>query len=132
MTGPFAPLGRFINDPERACTYSPGDTPAADCGKPATWHIMWNVDAEVSFACNPHMDQARSRYVFVDSHQLGPDCGMPNALWDLDNGRCVYPDEPDAATRAELQPAAHNHGPSVRECAADDARWWNGEKTGEQ
>lgn len=90
---PFAPLGRSINDPDRTCIYSPGDTPANDCGTPATWHVMWNVEAEVSFACDPHMDVARHRFVFVDSHQLGPDCGMPSALWDLDENRCVYPDD---------------------------------------
>ena len=27
--------------------------------------------------------------------------------------------------------AGHNDGPSVRECAAADRRWWNGEKAGE-
>jgi hypothetical protein len=100
-TDPYAPLGRFIDNLEQRCTYSPGDTPAADCGAPATWHIMWNVDAEVSFACDPHMDKARRRFVFVDSHQLGPDCGMPGALWDLNEKRCVYQDESGAAVLAK-------------------------------
>ncbi|MFE0470539.1 hypothetical protein ACFW2V_02835 [Streptomyces sp. NPDC058947] len=36
------------------------------------------------------------------------------------------------AFRAALQPPAHNAGPSIRECAEADRRWWNGEKTGEQ
>jgi hypothetical protein len=76
-TDPFAPLGRFIDDPARACTYSPGNTPAADCGAPASWHIMWNVDAEVSFACDPHMDHARRRFVFVDSHRPLPRLPAP-------------------------------------------------------
>jgi hypothetical protein len=101
---PFAPLGRSINDSDRICIYSPGDTPASDCGTPATWHIMWNVEAEVSFACDPHMDVARRRFVFVGSHQLGPDCGMPGALWDLDGNRCVYPDEPVVETAAVKEP----------------------------
>lgn len=30
------------------------------------------------------------------------------------------------------QPPAHDTGPSVQEAAADDTRWWGGEKTGEQ
>lgn len=35
--------------------------------------------------------------------------------------------------RAALQPPpAHNAGPSIRECAQADRRWWDGEKTGEQ
>lgn len=131
-TDPFAPLGRFVDNLARMCTYSPGDTPASDCGAPAIWHIMWTVEAEVSFACDPHMDQARARYVFVDSHRIGPDCGMPGALWDLDNHRCGYPDEPADAAVAELQPAAHDSGPTVAECAADDQSWFDGEKAGER
>ncbi|MGX1129931.1 hypothetical protein RKD49_002121 [Streptomyces glaucescens] len=31
-----------------------------------------------------------------------------------------------------LEQPAHNAGPSVAEAAADDRRWWNAEKTGEQ
>lgn len=41
----------------------------------------------------------------------------------------------DQAHRDDLaaEPApAHDAGPSVRQAAADDLRWWNGEKTGEQ
>lgn len=29
------------------------------------------------------------------------------------------------------QPAAHDAGPTVAEAAAQDRRWWNGEKAGE-
>jgi hypothetical protein len=118
IDNPFAPLGRFISDPDRNCIYSPDDTPVSDCGMPATWHIMWNVEAEVSFACGPHMDKARRRFVFVDTHPVGPDCGMPGALWDLDNSRCVYPDAADAAIQAELQPAARGGGHTLTQPAA--------------
>lgn len=97
---PFAPLGRFIDDHQQACNYSPGDTPSADCGADGTWHVMWNIAAEVSFACDPHMDLARSRFVFVDSHRIGPACGMPGALWDLGNKQCVHPDAPDLEAAA--------------------------------
>lgn len=97
---PFAPLGRFINDQAQQCTYSPGDTPSADCGAPATWHILWNVDCEVSLACDQHMTVVHSRYVFVDSHRIGPDCAMPGALWDTAAKRCLYPDEPVSSTAA--------------------------------
>lgn len=97
---PFAPLGRFMDDQQRVCNYSPGDTPDNDCGADGTWHVMWNVAAEVSFACDPHMDRARSRFVFVDSHRIGSDCGMPGALWDLNDKRCVYPNEPLAESVA--------------------------------
>ncbi|KAB1146794.1 hypothetical protein F7R91_14535 [Streptomyces luteolifulvus] len=42
----------------------------------------------------------------------------------IQDGECVY-GPPDPA------PARHDSGPSVRECAEADARWWGGEKTGE-
>ena len=106
---PFAPLGRFIDDPQRTCNYSPGDTASADCGTEATWHVMWNVDAEVSFACDPHMAVARTRFVFVGAHPIGPDCGMPGTLWDLDENRCRYHDEP-AGESAEVAAPLHAQG----------------------
>jgi hypothetical protein len=37
----------------------------------------------------------------------------------------------DAVDVPPLQPPAHNAGPSIRECAEADARWWGGEKAGE-
>lgn len=91
---PFAPLGRFVDYRGQKCGYSPGDTPGADCQVDATWHIMWNADCDAGMACDPHMDVVRGRFVFVDSHRIGPDCGMPSALWDLDSKRCLYPDDP--------------------------------------
>ncbi|MET8113761.1 hypothetical protein [Streptomyces prasinus] len=101
---PFAPLGRFVDFRGQKCGYSPGDTPDADCPADATWHIMWNTDGEVGLACDLHMAEAR-RFVFVDSHRVGPDCAMPGTLWDLDNQRCVYPDEPTVESAAAEQPA---------------------------
>jgi len=101
---PFAPLGRFIDAPQRTCNYSPGDSPNTDCGANGTWHVMWNADAEVSFACDPHMAVARARFMFVGAHPVGPDCGMPGALWDLHENRCLYPDEQaDESTEAVAQ-----------------------------
>lgn len=89
---PFAPLGRFVDYRDQKCGYSPGNTEATDCPVDATWHIMWNADRDTGMACDPHMDMVRARYVFVDSHRIVPDCGMPSALWDFDEKRCVYPD----------------------------------------
>ncbi|MFD7465088.1 hypothetical protein [Streptomyces tendae] len=96
---PFAPLGRIVDFRHRKCGHSPGDNPSTDCPADATWHIMWNTDREVGLACDPHMDVAR-RYVFVDSHRIGPDCAMPGALWEVDGQRCVYPDEPSGEAAA--------------------------------
>ena len=101
---PFAPLGRFIDDPQRTCNYSPADSPSSDCGVDGTWHVMWNADAEVSFACDPHMAVARTRFVFVGAHPVGPDCGMPGALWDIEENRCRYPDETASKSAEEATP----------------------------
>lgn len=101
---PFAPLGRIVDSRHRKCGHSPGDNPGTDCPADATWHIMWNTDSEVGLACDPHMEVAR-RYVFLDSHRIGPDCDMPGTLWDFDEKRCVYPDEPAAETAAAELPA---------------------------
>ena len=102
---PFAPLGRYVEDRGQKCGYSPGDSSDTDCPADATWHIMWNAEAEVGFACDPHMAEARARFVFVGAHLIHPDCGMPGALWDLDANRCVYPDEPTAQAEAVQLPA---------------------------
>jgi hypothetical protein len=95
---PFAPLGRCLAHRGQTCSYSPGDTPDTDCPASATWHILWTADLDAGLACDPHMTVARERFVFVDSHHVGPDCAMPGAHWDFDSKRCVYPDEPAVET----------------------------------
>lgn len=102
---PFPPLGRPVHARGQKCGHSPGDTPNTDCHHDATWHILWNAEADAALACDPHMAAARRRFVFVDSHRVGPDCSMPGALWDLDNQRCVYPDEPTKESAAAVQTA---------------------------
>lgn len=97
---PFAPLGRDVRLRGRKCGHSPRDVPATDCQSNATWHIAWDTNLENGLACDPHMDEARTRYVFVDSHRVGPDCQMPGVVWDFDNKRCVYPDAPTTETAA--------------------------------
>ena len=99
---PFPPLGRFVDIRGQKCGYSPGNTPSSDCPAEATWHIIWNLDLETGMACGPHMDLVRARYMFVDSHAIEPDCGMPGTLWDFDNKRCVYPDQPGTEAQAVL------------------------------
>lgn len=44
----------------------------------------------------------------------------------------VCPDDVRKVVLAALDQPAHNAGPSIRECAQADRRWWDGEKTGEQ
>lgn len=102
---PFAPLGRDLAHRGQTCSYSPGDTDATDCPDKATWHIMWTAEGDVGLACDPHMDVARRRFVFADSHRIGADCAMPGAFWDFDNRRCIVPDEPAAKNTAAEEPA---------------------------
>jgi hypothetical protein len=108
---PFAPLGRFVDYRDQKCGYSPGDSEATDCPADATWHIMWNADRDTGMACDPHMATVRARFVFVGAHPIGPDCGMPGALWDFDDNRCVYPDEP-AAESTEIATPLHAQEPA--------------------
>ena len=102
---PFAPLGRDVRLRGRKCGYSPGNAPATDCQDDATWHIAWDTNLENGFACDPHMDFVRTRYMFVDVHRIGPDCQMPGSHWDFDNKRCVVPDE-SAELAAEAEQSA--------------------------
>jgi hypothetical protein len=37
----------------------------------------------------------------------------------------------EGCERSFMVAPAYNAGPTVAECAADDRRWWGGEKTGE-
>lgn len=104
MTGPFAPLGREMDTSGQTCTYSPGDLAANDCGEKATWHIAWNPNLDNGLACDPHMAEARARFVFVDSHRVGSECAMPGTAWDFDNARCIYPDNPTPAEEQVAEP----------------------------
>lgn len=91
---PFPPLGRTMEIGRRQCSYSPGDTPAHDCGEVATRHILWHPNGDNGLACDPHMAVARSHFVFADSHPVGPDCGMPGTEWSFDEKRCICSGEP--------------------------------------
>ncbi|MFF3928208.1 hypothetical protein [Streptomyces hirsutus] len=97
---PFAPLGRTMDAGRQQCTYSPGDIPANDCGAQATWHILWAPNGDAGLACDPHMAEARHRFVFTDSHRVGPDCDMPGTAWSFDEKRCFHPGELVTVTAA--------------------------------
>jgi len=100
----FPPLGRDVNTRGQHCGHSPADTPDTDCKNPATWHIMWTTDGDAGLACDQHITEAR-RFVFLDSHPVGPDCVMPGTHWDFDAKRCVVPGEPSVEAAAVEQPA---------------------------
>lgn len=86
------PIGRIMDAGRKLCSYSPGDTAATDCDAPATWHIAWNADLDAGFACCEHITLVQRRFVYLDRHPMGSDCGMPNALWFFEEKRCGYPE----------------------------------------
>lgn len=101
---PFAPLGRNLDHRGQKCSYSPGDTDTTDCPADATWHILWTTQLDNGFACDPHMAVAREQFVFVDSHQVGPDCGTPGRVWHYTQKRCLRPDESSTRSAAFTLP----------------------------
>ncbi len=64
------------------------------CGKPAVVHIAWYFNPCVaSFSCPEHATKALNKWSYFQVHLVGPDCGMPGAVWDGDEERCLYPGE---------------------------------------
>lgn len=90
---PFVPKHDPLPLNGQACAYSP--TPGSGyCGRPATWHVMWDGAMDNSFTCDEHMDLIQQRWVFDDRHPVVADCGMPGALWSYKDGHCFVPDSP--------------------------------------
>lgn len=84
------PIGRIMDTSRQPCGYSPGDTDANTCMKPATWHIAWDADLENGLACDEHMTYAQ-QFAYVDRHPVGVDCAMPGSTWYFEEKRCGYP-----------------------------------------
>lgn len=87
------------------CMYTPdgGD----DCGKPGTWHVMWDGRREVSHACDDHMELILARWAFLDRHRTVPECGMPGSVWRYFNDRCLIgePGTAEEVAAREVIPA---------------------------
>ncbi|HTE57021.1 MAG TPA: hypothetical protein VK698_39480 [Kofleriaceae bacterium] len=94
------PLGREMDTSRQPCGYSPGDTDADTCMRPATWHIAWDVAMENGLACDEHMASAK-KFAYVDRHPVGADCSMPGSAWFFEEQRCGYPDEAPVLQLAE-------------------------------
>lgn len=97
------PLGRVLTSADRRCGFSPGDTDATTCFKPATWHICWNTDIDAGLACETHMPIAQN-FAYLDRHEVGPDCDMPGASWDFDKKRCVVVGSESLAMQSAERP----------------------------
>ncbi|WP_405676756.1 hypothetical protein OG292_19175 [Streptomyces sp. NBC_01511] len=97
---PFAPKGEPRFDSGQSCGYKPSGAPE-DCGKPATWHVMWDRDPhDNSLTCDEHMTLIQQRWVYDDRHPVVADCTMPGALWSYPEKRCEFPTDEPALTVA--------------------------------
>lgn len=64
------------------------------CGKPATWHLIWDDDTENSLSCDECRAWAHKRWIVHDEHPLCETCTVPDRSiiwsWDEPPGRCVW------------------------------------------
>lgn len=104
---PFVPKGQQRNPGEHTCGYKPTEA-AEHCGKPGTWHVMWDGDPfDNSVTCDEHMQLIQARWMYDDRHPIGADCTMPGALWDYKAERCEFPaDGTDMAASTAVEVTA--------------------------
>lgn len=50
------------------------------------------------------MAEARTRFMFVDHHRVGPECAMPGTVWDFDGKSCAYLNDPAPAEVQTAEP----------------------------
>lgn len=101
FTDPWVPDRGAVADPSaQTCMY--GTNPDPGCGAPGAWHIAWDKGRQ-SISCNEHMTVTEGRWMYLDRHQLSPDCGMPGARWMPD--RCEVPGTQSHMTEALAEPA---------------------------
>jgi hypothetical protein len=103
-------------------------------------HYQNAVDAAV--AAEARAEQAENRLRLAHQARRGKEQQLDDvrrALCDIgfmgDDDPYSHADLADVIRQngqAPLGPSTHNAGPSVREAAEADRRWWNGEKAGEQ
>jgi hypothetical protein len=104
MSDPFMPKHRHTVRPAGyvQCSYTPTGDAALDCGRPATWHVLWDREMQTSLSCDEHMRLIEARWVFDDRHRVGSDCNMPGALWRFNAGRCEVPGSDGAFAAATV------------------------------
>lgn len=94
--------------PPLACTREVGGTPErpTHCGRPATTHIIWNMQAENGLACDEHAVEAR-RWAYAGMHPYEMVCSIGGARWLPDEDRCVVDDD-DLGLEATAEMALSN------------------------
>lgn len=75
----FAPKGKPRPLGGQTCGYKPA-TAVDYCGKPGTWHVMWDGALDNSITCDEHMPLIQQQWMYDDRHPIAADCAMPGAL----------------------------------------------------
>lgn len=94
MSGASPPFFDFVC-PERACSRAV-DIDGRPCGKEPFLHVIWRdtpEGLEGGWVCVDHASELETRWKPLQVHEPGPDCGMPGALWFMDENICRCPDE---------------------------------------
>ena len=80
--------------PERACSRAISND-GRPCGRDPFLHVAWQdtpEGIEAGWVCSHHAREL-DRWKPLQTHEPGPDCGMPGALWFTDENVCRVPDE---------------------------------------
>ena len=86
-----------------ACSFvAPGQPDSMNCGKPSTWHVMWDSAGENGSACDEHAALVRRSYIFFGMHAfVQGTCGEPGSFYDHDQDECYWPaDTPPPVLKA--------------------------------
>lgn len=63
------------------------------CGAEAKFHLIQDIETmQNAFCCLDHAREATERYHWDAYHGLGPCCGMPAALYSVEDNVCYYDD----------------------------------------
>ena len=99
------PIGREVPIVDRTCTRDIQWPNEVLCGEEAFLHVDWGESW--GFVCLRHTRELSEKgWKPQQQHELGPDCGMPGAVWDYDENRCYVPedDTPAEVSAVEYAP----------------------------
>ena len=94
--------------PAGACSRWLGDR---NCGETPVMHVVWDDTMENGFVCAEHVKELGARWSFLQAHEVGPDCGMPESRWFFEENVCRCTDEIGAAEfQSEIAICGENGG----------------------
>lgn len=92
MQKPEPKLTRAGTETTRRCNWcDPELEPNSEnaCKKPALAHVSWGAfGGRFSFFCETHIGPMTERVRYFKFHPVGPDCGMPGAIFYNDENVC--------------------------------------------